>query len=55
MSTEIKQWIPLVILIVAAVFVCLLSAATPKDIDPPSERTCPYPTDTRPCPYQWNR
>ena len=39
----------------AGVIVCLLSAATPKDIDTPSERICPYQTDTQPCPYQWNR
>jgi hypothetical protein len=52
MPIEIKQWISLVILIVAAVFVCLLSASAPDRVDPPIEKICPYPTETRSCPYQ---
>lgn len=54
MSQRIQQWIPLAVLIVAAVIACLLSAATPDRVDTPRPIECPYQV-IDPCPYQQDR
>ena len=51
MSKRIQRWIPLAILIVVAVIVCLLSAATPNRVDTSQPIECPYPTEIEPGPY----
>ena len=55
MSKRIKDRLVLAIVIVAAVVVCLLTEVTPDPVDPPSEKPCPYQTQTPSCSYQWGR
>ena len=47
---QFQQWIPLAVLLVVAVIVCLLSAATPDRVDISRPIECPYQTDTPTCP-----
>ena len=51
-SKQLKEWLPLVFLLVVGVVVCLLAEVLADRVEPPGAVACPYQTEAQTCPYQ---
>ena len=51
-SKRLKEWLPVVFLLVVGVVVCLFTGTHAVPVEAPLEKTCPYQIEVRTCPYQ---
>lgn len=51
-SKRLKEWLPVVFLLIVGVVVYLFIGTHAVPVEAPIEKTCPYQIEARPCPYQ---